>query len=88
MATFTERPILDRAGLPKVTQRALVLVDATGTPRATRTFNPNSACSRILARQRLEEDACRLDAEFGNGVDDGVTLRFSDIRERYARLAE
>jgi hypothetical protein len=68
MPTFTERPILDRQGLPKITQRALVLVDATGTPRATRTFNPHSACSRILARQRLEEDARRLDDELGNGV--------------------
>jgi hypothetical protein len=89
--TFTERPLFDKRGLPKLTQRALVLVDADGTPLARRTFNPNSACSRILAAQRLEEDARRLDDEadeLGNGVDDGVTIRFSDIRARYSRLAE
>ncbi len=63
LATFADRPILDRAGLPKITKRTLALVDSTGRTVATHTFNPNSPFSRILARQRLAEQAQRVGME-------------------------
>jgi hypothetical protein len=90
-AIFSERPTLDNRGLPRIMQRALDLVDANGTRCATCTFNPNSAWSRILAEQHLREEAQRLDAtseQLGNGVDDGVAIRFADLRERRRAVVE
>jgi hypothetical protein len=80
--TTKERSIFDKRGLPKTTQRVFDLVDANSQARATRAFNPCSAGSRILAEQRLREDAQRLEAEsdeLGRGVADGVTIRFADL---------
>jgi hypothetical protein len=51
----------------------------------------HSAGSRILAEQRLREEAQRLDAEgheLGKDVDDGVTILFADLVERRRGMAD
>ena len=53
LATLQTAPVLDRAGLPKITQRAMLLRRDDGETIGRQVFNPHSTCSRLNATDRL-----------------------------------